>query len=164
MGQQASGRSRAARGYEANLLALKARHHARCLFNRNPPVPELAFRFNAGGRLLGEFRCTDAHQGYDRMVHGGVIAAIVDASMAQCLMGHGIVGYTTDLSIKYRKPVALECTATLETAFEETAMGCLHSMRCEIVQDRARVVQARGRFYEIDASQDVRQGADTVDA
>jgi acyl-coenzyme A thioesterase PaaI-like protein len=42
------------------------------------------------------------------MVHGGVLAAIIDSSMAQCLMGHEVVAYTAELSIKYRKPVLIQ--------------------------------------------------------
>jgi len=135
--------------YEQSLQKLKSLHHSQCLFNRNPPVPDLRFRFNDEGVLHGDFTCAGYHQGYDNMVHGGVIAAIIDASMTQCLMGHGIVGYTTDLSIKYRKPVFIRRKANLETSVKEVKMGLLYSMRCEIVQDHNLVVQATGRFFKV---------------
>ena len=69
-------------------------------------VPGLRFRFADSGVLHGQFNCSDFQQA---MIHWvmGVIAAIIDASMAQCLMGHGIVGYTVDLTVKYRKPVII---------------------------------------------------------
>jgi hypothetical protein len=135
--------------YELNLQTLKALHHSRCLFNLNPPVPDLLFRFNDQGLLLGEFTCNGYHQGYDNMVHGGVISSIVDASMVQCLMGHGIVGYTADFSIKYHKPVMIGRKATLETSVVAVNLGLLYTMRCEIVQDHKLVVQATGRFFKV---------------
>jgi hypothetical protein len=135
--------------YELNLQKLKALHHSRCLFNLHPPVPDLLFWFNDQGLLLGEFICNGYHQGFDDMVHGGVISAIVDASMTQCLMGHGIVGYTADFSIKYRKPVMICRKATLETSVVAITRGLLYTMQCEIVQDRKLVVQATGRFFKV---------------
>jgi uncharacterized protein (TIGR00369 family) len=135
--------------YERNHLTLKERHHARCLFNCNPPVPGLAFSFDDEGHLHGEFVCNGYHQGYDGIVHGGVLAAIIDASMAQCLMGHGVVAYTTDMSVRYRRPIAIRRTAHLETSLREVNVGRLYSMRCEIVQDTRRAVQAKAKFCAV---------------
>ena len=136
--------------YEENLRRLRDTHHSKCLFNRKPSiVPGLCFSFNNSGVLLGEFTCNGHQQGYDEMVHGGVIGAIVDASMAQCLMGHGVVGYTADLSIKYRKPVMIDTRTTLEASIAAVNCGLLYSMKCEIFQGRNRVVQATGRFCKV---------------
>jgi hypothetical protein len=93
--------------YESNLKTLKDIHHSQCLFNCNPPVPDFRLWFDDGGILFGEFTCTQDHQGYNGVAHGGLVAAIIDSSMVQCLMGHGVVGYTTYLSIKYRKPIVI---------------------------------------------------------
>jgi acyl-coenzyme A thioesterase PaaI-like protein len=135
--------------YEQRLHKLKALHHSQCIFNRTPPVPNLKFLFNGTGKLTGEFTCNGYHQGYDGMVHGGVIAAIVDASMTQCLMGNGVVGYTTELSIKYRKPILIRRKANLETSIIEVKRGLLYSMQCEIFQTHTVVVLATGRFYKV---------------
>lgn len=134
--------------FDKKCQALRRHYHANCLFNRFPsPVPGLAFAFDDAGILRGEFACTGYQQGYDGMVHGGVIAAIIDASMAQCLMGHGVVGLTTHLSIKYRKPVTIREKAIVETTIREVHAGCLYSLECTIVQQKCRAVQATGKFY-----------------
>ena len=136
--------------YEENLKRLRDIHHSQCLFNRQPSiVPGLRFSFNDSGALLGEFTCNGFQQGYDEMVHGGVIAAIIDASMAQCLMGHDVVGYTADLSIKYRKPVMIRKKTTTTTSITAVNCGVLYSMKCEIIQNRNLVVQATGRFFKV---------------
>ncbi len=136
--------------YEGNLMRLREIHHSQCLFNRQRSiVPGLKFTFDDAGTLHGTFNCNGFQQGYDNMVHGGVIAAIIDASMAQCLMGHGVVGYTANLSIKYRKPVKIRTMAYLETSITAINCGLLHSMKCEIVQNRNLVVQATGRFFKV---------------
>lgn len=136
--------------FEENLKLLKKEHHSSCMFNNQDSlVPDLDFTFDNEGNLSGTFICNRTHQGYDDMVHGGVIAAIIDASMAQCLMGHGVVGYTTGLSIKYRKPLFIGFESKLETSIESVHIGSLFEMKCEITQNKKRVVQAKGRFFKI---------------
>jgi acyl-coenzyme A thioesterase PaaI-like protein len=138
-------------GFERNLSRLKSLHHSQCLFNRRNQsiVRGLRFSFDDAGTLHGKFTCNRLHQGYDGMVHGGVIAAIIDSSMAQCLMGHGVAGYTADLSIKYRKPMLLHKPALLETRIMTVKVGRLFTMRCEIVQENRVTVEAEGRFFKV---------------
>lgn len=136
--------------YEENLKRLRDIHHSQCLFNRQPSiVPGLQFCFSDSGALLWEFACNGFQQGYDEMVHGGIIAAIIDASMAQCLMGHGVVGYTTNLSIRYRKPVMIRTKIALTTSITAVNCGVLYSMKCEIIQTQKLVVQATGRLFKV---------------
>jgi len=135
--------------YEENLEKLRNIHHSKCMFNREPSViPGLRFWFADSGVLQGQFNCSEFQQGYDTMVHGGVIAAIIDSSMAQCLMGHGIVCYTVDLAVKYRKPVMINQQATLTTEITGVNCNVLYSMKCKIVQNHNLVVQATGKFYK----------------
>jgi acyl-coenzyme A thioesterase PaaI-like protein len=136
--------------YERNLNELKALHHSQCLFNhQHSIIPDLGFKFDDDGALYCEFACNESQQGYDGMTHGGVIAAIVDASMAQCLMGHGVVGYTTDLSIKYRKPVKVCKRTMLKTSIITVNVGLLYTLKCEIMQSHNLVVEATGRFFKV---------------
>lgn len=136
--------------YEENLKRLRVIHHSKCLFNRQSSiVPGLQFCFDNTGKLLGEFSCDRDNQGYDGMVHGGVIAAVIDSSMAQCLMGHGVVAYTANLSVKYRKPVRIDTKTTLTTSITTVNCGLLYSMNCEIIQNRNIVVQAKGSFFKV---------------
>ena len=136
--------------YEENLKRLRDIHHSRCLFNRELSiVPGLRFSFDDSGALLGEFTCNGFQQGYDGIVHGGVIAAIIDASMAQCLMGHGVVGYTANLSVKYRKPVAIRTATMLQTSIVAVNCSVLYSMSCKITQNDVCVVKADGKFFKV---------------
>ncbi len=136
--------------YEQTLACLKAKYHSQCLFNRKPSiVPDLRFWFDDAGTFHGSFNCNASQQGYDTMSHGGVIAAIIDASMAQCLMGHNIVGYTVNLSIKYRKPVLIDTMTKLETSIIAINYSVLYSMNCKIIQNGVCVVKADGKFYKV---------------
>ncbi len=144
-----AGNSRSAE-YGRRLFKLKEVYHSGCIFNLQPSiVPGLRVWFDNEGVLHGEFQCSANHQGFDQMVHGGVIAAIIDASMAQCLMGHDIVAYTTSLEIKYRKPVRINEVATVKTEITSIKKGLLHSVECKIEQKQLMAVTAEGNFYKI---------------
>lgn len=120
------------------------------MFNGNPITRGLDFRFRDKGTLTAIFTLGDQHMGYDGVAHGGVIAAIIDASMAQCLMGHGIVGYTIELNVKYRKPLRIGTVARLETEIVGVKLGMLHSLRTVVCQGSYRVVTATGVFCRTD--------------
>ena len=135
--------------YEHNLDRLKRLHHDQCLFNcRSPWIPDIMVSFDDEGKLHGEFTATAFHQGYKERVHGGVVAAIVDASMAQCMMGHGVLGYTADLAIKYRNPLTISSVASFVTRIVNVNIGMLYTLDCEIIQERKLVAEATGRFYK----------------
>jgi acyl-coenzyme A thioesterase PaaI-like protein len=136
--------------FEQNLHNLKKRYHSQCIFNVRDPVPGLCFTFDDLGYLLGSFTCSEYHQGYDGMIHGGILAAIIDASMTQCLMGHGIAGYTTGLSIKYRKPVFIKQPASLITKIVIMRQHRIFILHCEITQNNSATIQATGKFFNIE--------------
>jgi acyl-coenzyme A thioesterase PaaI-like protein len=138
--------------FKKTLEELRKRFHSRCIFNGNTIARGLNLVFADDGSLNAVFICGEQHQGYDAKVHGGVIAAIIDASMAQCLMGHGMVGYTTDLSIRYWKPLAVGKRARLKTVITKTeAKGLLVSLKTGIEQNRFTAIRATGRFFISDA-------------
>jgi acyl-coenzyme A thioesterase PaaI-like protein len=134
--------------YERRFKELQVAYHSQCLFRKNPPVDNLRFSFSEDGVLTGSFHCSTEHQSYDGIVHGGIIAAIIDASMAQCCMGHGIVAYTCDLSIRYRNPVKIATVTGLETRLVDKALGVLFSLECLITQKNQVHVEAAGRFFK----------------
>ena len=134
--------------YDLTLKELKDAHHSQCVFQRNALVDNLHFCFSEEGTLMGKFLCSTEHQGYDGIVHGGIISAVIDASMAQCCMGHGFVAYTTDLSIRYRRPVEINAPCILQTRIVSTARSVLFSLECQITQHGQVHVEAEGRFFK----------------
>jgi acyl-coenzyme A thioesterase PaaI-like protein len=135
--------------YEKRLLEISTIYHSRCIFKHNPPMEDLRFYFSDDGILCGKFMPTHAHQGYDSMVHGGIIAAIIDASMAQCLMGHGIVAFTAELSVRYKQPVFIHEPVELRTKIVEDFKSKMFRLECCIVQNGNDKVNATAKFMTI---------------
>ncbi|MBW1695755.1 MAG: PaaI family thioesterase [Deltaproteobacteria bacterium] len=140
--------SRFINDYDLTLKKLKEAHHSECFFQRNSPVGNLRFSFSKDGTLMGEFICSTEHQGYQGIVHGGIISAVIDASMVQCCMGHGFITYTTDLSIRYRRPVMINTPCVLQTRIVSIARRVLFLLETRIMQNGQVHVEANGRFFK----------------
>lgn len=50
-------------------------------------------------------------QGYQGILHGGMISTLLDAAMTHCLFDHGVEAMTADLKIRFLRPVS--CTESL---------------------------------------------------
>jgi acyl-coenzyme A thioesterase PaaI-like protein len=135
--------------YGDALIKIRRKYHARCLFNRDMPIADLKMTFADNGDLHGSFQCDARYEGYDGMVHGGVLAAIIDASMTQCLMGHGIAGYTAELSVRYRKPVLLNRETGINTRMFNERFKKLCTLETAVTQGKQTCVTANARFLKI---------------
>ena len=66
----------------------------------------LQLRFENNSEGMSKARCVfgEKYQGYDNIVHGGLIAAVLDDSMAYAIMGLGLMPVTAEMKIRYKKP------------------------------------------------------------
>ena len=127
---------------------LRNKYHHHCLFNRNNLIPGLDFNF-INDNLILNYSFSSQYEGYDGMVHGGILAAIIDASMTQCLMGHGITGYTGELTIRYRGPVKLNARTTMVTRLISGRFDKLYTMETAVSQEQKTCVTATSKFLKI---------------
>ncbi|BAR99195.1 hypothetical protein BV133_1602 [Blastochloris viridis] len=80
----------------------------------NPLSLKLEFVPDGNDGVRGTFACREVLQGYQGIVHGGVIAALLDSAMTHCLFHRGIEAVTADLNVRYRFP--LSCRSRVELA------------------------------------------------
>lgn len=61
------------------------------------------------GELVSFFTARDEHQSYPNRAHGGIIAAVLDETIGRSILilEKGTWGVTTELNVKFRKPVPL---------------------------------------------------------
>lgn len=84
-------------------------HHPHCIVCNPQHSVGLAvsYRLAAGGGVEAVVQCQPHWEGYDGIVHGGVIAALVDSAMTNCLFAEGIAAVTAELTIKFRHPLSV---------------------------------------------------------
>jgi uncharacterized protein (TIGR00369 family) len=71
--------------------------------SRNPIGLRLAFTVR-DGRVTAEFTPSDLHVGFTGIVHGGILAAVLDDAMAAVGFYQGEPTVTARLSVRYRRP------------------------------------------------------------
>ena len=111
----------------------------------NPRGLRVDFRPTADGGVEAHFDCPRIFEGYSHRIHGGVIAALLDGAMTNCLFAHGHVAVTAELNVRYRHPVMTDRRATVRAWIRESSHG-LHRLRAEVLQDRQLLVIATATF------------------
>jgi acyl-coenzyme A thioesterase PaaI-like protein len=91
------------------------------------------------------FDCDAAFQGYEDLVHGGIVCSLLDGAMANCLFRFGRVAHTATLTVRFRHPVLVGRPATVRGWIERTR-GRLHLTAAELVQDGQVKAQASAKF------------------
>lgn len=82
-----------------------------------------------GEACVARFLPTDMHQGWEGMVHGGVLATLLDEIMGWALWEHKILAVTGRLSIRYYSPAPIGQEIMLR--------GFIRSQRGKAIETRA---------------------------
>ncbi len=85
------------------------RDNQRCYVcgKKNPAGLGVDFEINAEARSIhAGFTPADLHQGYEGIVHGGILSALLDEAMAKLAYGLGIPAVTAEMTVKFRSPAA----------------------------------------------------------
>jgi len=73
----------------------------------NPVAPPMVATDSPDGRATGRVTIGKAHEGPPGLVHGGVVATLLDHVLARAVRAAGRGGLTATLTVTYRRPVRL---------------------------------------------------------
>lgn len=111
----------------------------------NPLSWRLSFEDADDGVVRASFRPQPELQGYAGLLHGGVIASLLDAAMTHWLFHRGVVAVTGDLHVRYVEPVP--CGALLEIRAWATALvPPVFRLKAQVVLEGRAAVWAEGKF------------------
>jgi acyl-coenzyme A thioesterase PaaI-like protein len=74
----------------------------------------LNFHKQEDGSVSGDFFADPKFEGYSGIIHGGIIATLLDSAMTHCLLMKDIPALTGRLSIKYSTPIRTGTVVKLE--------------------------------------------------
>jgi acyl-coenzyme A thioesterase PaaI-like protein len=125
--------------------------HADCLFcgQQNPIGFKLAFQAQDDGSVRAVFASGLPLQSYSETLHGGVVSAILDSAMTNCLFSKGIVAVTAELTVRFLGPVRPDQPAEV-TAAVSRVRGPLYYLRAELMQGLTITARARATFLKRD--------------
>jgi acyl-coenzyme A thioesterase PaaI-like protein len=112
----------------------------------NPIGLRLRFR-GEGDTVRAEFTPGPHYQGYDGVVHGGIVAAALDDAMAQLFHRKGQESLTARLEIRFRKetPVGERLVVTAWLTGGRTRLFTAEAALS--LADGTRLAEARGTFF-----------------
>lgn len=135
---------------EAVRRTLSEREHRHCCVCGPEAEGGLHVRFEtaADGAVRADWRSRPGDQSYAGVLHGGLIATLLDAAMVHALFARAVAAWTADLHVRYRRPVragaAVRVSARLRRRF-----GALYVVAAELRQDETLCVTAEGRFMAV---------------
>lgn len=121
--------------------------HRHC-FACSPTHPKgLRLQFSAleSGSVFCEASLGDDYQSFDGIVHGGIVATMLDTSMGHCLYQQNIRALTAHLDIRYKRPLLTETPFRIEARLKRERSP-LYELESSIVQNNHLIASARGRF------------------
>jgi acyl-coenzyme A thioesterase PaaI-like protein len=119
---------------------------------KNPISLSLKFKKISKNKVKAEFIPGEFHQGYNGIIHGGLTATLLDEAMAHVIGFKGIIAFTAELNIRYRK--AIEIGESLEIfgeykSFKKSSIANVHYAQAEIFdKDGNLKAQAEAKFIE----------------
>ena len=86
------------------------------------------------GRSWAEFALDRRFEGWDGIIHGGILCTILDEVMAWALVGEDNWGVTARMAVQFRRPVAVGATIRAE--------GWISQSRRRIVDTEGHIIDA----------------------
>jgi len=117
-----------------------------CCGAKNPIGLRLEFETTAEGRMRTIWTPRKEHQGFKDIVHGGLVATVLDEVMVRLLYIRGIRAVTAGMETRLRRPLQ---------------WGRAYRFEGWIVQDRGRAVITEAEAAEADSGQRVAWGRAT---
>lgn len=124
--------------------------HEHCLMcgTKNPASFHLNFRKDGENCVCGSFKGDFRYQGYDGILHGGVISALLDSAMTHCLFSENIEAVTADLNIRFVKPIPFNASVVLKAEIITHRFPLYKLKACLLVENEI-YAKADARFIDL---------------
>ena len=128
------------------LEEVRLKEHSRCFIcGHDSPGLGITFKLRNDWSVEGTFECSEMFQGYDGIIHGGIISSLLDAAMTHCLFAQGDAAVTAELCVQFKRPVATGRSATVSARIVKDYCP-LFLMEARIEQDGWPAATATGKF------------------
>jgi uncharacterized protein (TIGR00369 family) len=129
-----------------------ARHaHASCMVCGDPRcnADSLGLKFVLNGErgVSSLFTAGPRHQGYDGLLHGGIICTLLDAAMVHCLFAQGICALTAEMTVRFVTPIEVGRQVALTGQFVENRRG-IYRVDALVSWKRQVFARASAKFVE----------------
>jgi uncharacterized protein (TIGR00369 family) len=134
---------------QTRATSLRAENHPFCMVcsGSNPLGLGLKFACEQDGSVSATFLGHPALEGFEGLLHGGVIASLLDGAMTNCLFAHDRAAMTAELKVRYREPVVIGEEMRIR-AWIERSSPPLYFLAAELKQADCVKAVATAKFME----------------
>jgi acyl-coenzyme A thioesterase PaaI-like protein len=121
--------------------------HPACFVCSASNIAGLSLKFSStsDGCVMATFCGRPELEGYPGLLHGGIIAALLDGAMTNCLFAHGQIALTAELNVRYRAEVLCCEECVISAKLDEKRHGLSH-LSAKLVQNGIIKAVATGKF------------------
>ncbi|MDI6827880.1 MAG: PaaI family thioesterase [Armatimonadota bacterium] len=105
----------------------------------------LTFDQDEAGNVLTEWFCEEKYQSYPGIVHGGVVATLLDCAMTNCLLMRGIPAVTANMCVEYQEPVRVGNMVKVRARLLRSRSP-LFVLEAEVIQNGRVSARASAKF------------------
>lgn len=128
---------------------LSEKSHKYCLLcgKENPFSLGLEFYMDEKGLVSSSFCGNKKFQGYEGILHGGVISALLDSTMTNCLALNGIEAVTGELKVRYLESIPYNACLDIR-AWITGSKSRLYFLKSEIKYNNKLMARAEALFMK----------------
>lgn len=115
-----------------------------CCGPKNPIGFKLEFEMTLDGRMHTLWTPREEHHGFKNIVHGGLVATVLDEVMIRLLYALGIHAVTAELHTRLLRPLRA---------------GKAYRFESRVVEDKGRLVTAEAEAFDAETGEKVASGS-----
>jgi len=108
---------------------------------------KLDFYSDPTGIVWAEAKGSIHHQGYQGILHGGFIAALLDAGMCQSIFNQGAEAVTGDMNIRYLAEIPLTANILIRGKINKSYLT-LYKVEAELYVNQQLAAKSTARFMK----------------
>jgi len=113
---------------------------------RNPCGLKLEFKWD-GKVVKSEFTPTELHQGWQGIIHGGILSSLLDEAMAYAAYYENVGGVTAAMETRFKRPVSIGEPLTITAWVSNKTKRFAETEATLTLKDGTTVTTAKAKQY-----------------
>jgi uncharacterized protein (TIGR00369 family) len=115
----------------------------------------LKLRFDWDGKTArAEFTPSELHQGWSRVVHGGIIACLLDEAMSYATLFEGAHAVTARMEVRIKRPIPIDEPLTITGNMTKKTRKLVETKAAILLKDGTPVAEATGTHFVVGKGSD----------
>jgi acyl-coenzyme A thioesterase PaaI-like protein len=109
----------------------------------------IAFEINRdASKIHASFTPAVSHQGFEGIVHGGILSAVLDEAMAKLAFSLDLPAVTAEMTIKFKAPAAPGDVLAIEGSLKEISHKLIFA-EATITRGPVVIAEAKGKLLRV---------------